>query len=216
MITIHDIEPMERLTHRSFTDLRHSAYDLQAMRFMVTCVCLLMEERMTREAEGTPPVHYIPDRTSWNYRIVITQPAALRTKKVVTTVGFFGSRKPDANLPLAQELDHNLLPELFRHKELLCYLSLALPTRNFANLVLFASPQGKAEWGGSRLHADAVRQLTPDFYDNVRLYNGRLEHGITRMDSLSLDIVKYFDYRSDPIWRAQRTLPRQVSTWYNQ
>lgn len=212
----HLIEPMERLDRRAFTDLHHSTYDLQVMRFMVTCVCLLLAQRPDQDGDQQALVHYYPDNGSWVYRIVITQPQVVQSQKHITVVGFFGHRNPDADLPLAQKLDHNLLPELFRHKELLCYMSLALPTRNFANLVLFLSQKGKIEWGNSRLHAEAVDELTPDFYENIRLYNGQLAQGITEIDSLRLDVVKYFDYRSDPIWRAQRTLPRRVSKWYDQ
>lgn len=208
------IGPLETLDHRPFTDLRNSTVDLQAMRFMIACVGHMLEQRRPGlEAEGAI-VHYHPAETNWVYRIVISQPHRLAKRSPITVVGFFGQRRPEANLPLAQQLDHELLPELFRHRELLCYMSLSLPTRNYANLVLFASPEGKEEWGGSALHAEAVRLLTPDFYDSVRLYNGRMRYGLDHIDGLHLDLVKYYDYHAQPVWRAVRPLPSQVQEWY--
>jgi hypothetical protein len=115
-------------------------------------------------------------------------------------------RNRGANLPLAQELDKLLIPELSNYDELLAYVSLCLPTGNFGNLVLFSSPSGKERWGGSEKHAEAVRMLTPDFYAAVRLYNGELPDGVADPDALRLALVKYYDYGERPLWRAVRTL----------
>ena len=90
--------------------------------------------------------------------------------------------------------------------ELLAYVSVCLPSGNFANLVLFASAEGKDAWGQSERHSLAVRVLTPDYYAAVRLYNGELPGGIAASETLRLNLVKYYDYGSRPLWRAVRPL----------
>ena len=191
---------------RSFTNLRHTTLDLQAIRFMVACVCLALEEASARPDPNLPLLLHQPSAVKWTQRMVITQPSRLRALAPLTVVGFFGLRNRDANVGLAQRLDRQLIPELTDHETLLAYATVALPSGNFGNLVLFTSPEGKEQWGRSEKHAEAVRLLTPDFYAAVRLYNGVLPEGIAAPDALQLLLIKYYDYGELPIWRAVRQL----------
>lgn len=198
--------PVEVEADRPFTDLRHTARDIQVMRFMVVCVWLALEQLDWTESEVRPIVLHQPHSDAWVHRIVITHPQQLIRRTDLVAVGFFGQRAPGGDLTLAQELDRGLIPELMCFDELLCYMSVALPTSDFANLVVFSAAAGKERWGESRKHAEAIRLLTPDYYRSVRLYNGSLPDGMRRADTLRLDLVKYYDYRSQPIWRAIREL----------
>ncbi len=208
-MTLAELSPHEVLPDRPFTDLRHVALELHVIRFMATCTWLVLEHDAA--IDPAPAVVHQPTIDGWIHRIIITQPARLRAHRPLTVVGFFGLKSHDANVTLAQHLDRQLMPELSSHTELLAYVSTCLPTGNFGNLVLFASPQGKEQWGGSELHAAAVRQLTPEYYTAVRLYNGTLADGLGALESLRLDLVKYYDYRSHPMWRAVRRLSAEVS-----
>lgn len=226
------LAPTDEIRDRPFTDLRHTQLDLQAMRFMAGCACLALETPLSPSGGGTAPsppgrgtvpsppgrglgrgssttplIIHQPDADHWTQRIIITQPERLRAHKPLTVVGFFGLRSAGADVALAQELDRQLLPELTAHAELLAYISVCLPTGNFGNLVLFASPEGKEAWGLSSKHSAAVRLLTPDFYTAVRLYNGELPGGVAACATLRLHLVKYYDYTSQPLWRAVRPLP---------
>ena len=207
-MTLIHLEPADVLGERPFTDLRHTQRDLQTLRFMVTCAWMALELMSDAGADrsGSFILHQ-PTADQWTQRIVITQPERLRRHKPLTVVGFFGLKSARANVALAQELDRQLLPELTAHAELLAYLSICLPTGNFANLVLFASPEGKDAWGQSERHNLAVRVLTPDYYAAVRLYNGDLPGGVAAGETLRLRLVKYYDYSSRPLWRAVRPLP---------
>lgn len=199
------IGPTTQLPERPFTDLRYTRQDLQVMRFMASCAWLALESSAATEQE--PPIFlYQPDAERWVHRFVLTQPERLRRSAPLTIVGFFGLRNPGGDVALAQRLDRELLPELSQHEALLAYVSVCLPTGNFANLVLFASPEGKEQWGMSEKHAAAVRLLTPDYYAAVRLYNGELPDGLAACESLRLRLVKYYDYGSRPLWRAVRSL----------
>ena len=155
----------------------------------------------------SPIIIHQPDPDHWTQRLILTQPQRLRDQRPLTVVGFFGLKNTGANVALAQELDRELIPELTTHAELLAYVSVCLPTGNFGNLVLFASPEGKDAWGLSAKHSAAVRLLTPDYYAAVRLYNGHLPGGVAACETLRLHLVKYYDYTSRPLWRAVRPLP---------
>lgn len=200
------LSPTESVTDKSFTDLRYTCQDEQAIRFMVTCLALTLEPSSAVESDRLPVLIHQPSPERWIYRIVITQPARLRVRHGLTVVGFFGLKSPNADVRLAQELDQRLIPELSNFDSLLAYVSFCLPTSNFANLVVFASAEGKEHWGRSEKHAEAIRLLTPDYYSAVRLYNGELARGIAYPDALQLFLVKYYDYQTRPMWRAVRPL----------
>ena len=203
-MSLIQLSAKEVVKDRSFTNLQHTTLELQAIRFMVACVCLALEEE---------PAHHDPNRTlllhqptaeKWTQRIVITQPARLNSLAPLTVVGFFGIRNYGADVSLAQRLDRQLIPELSDYEALLAYATVALPSGNYGNLVLFTCPEGKEQWGKSEKHAEAVRLLTPDYYSAVRLYNGVLPEGIVNPDALQLLVIKYYDYGDRPIWRAIR------------
>lgn len=202
------LAPQDVVGDRPFTDLRHTQLDLQAMRFMISCACLALEAagNVAATPESEPLVIHQPDAGQWSQRLILTQPQRLRRHHPLTVVGFFGLKSAAADVALAQELDRQLIPELTVHAELLAYVSVCLPTGNFGNLVLFAGPEGKVAWGLSAKHSAAVRLLTPDYYAAVRLYNGHLVGGVAACETLRLDLVKYYDYTSRPLWRAVRSL----------
>lgn len=201
-MSLLSLRPDEVLEEKPFTSLRHTAQDIDIMRFMVACVSLTLER--PHDNPETPLVFYQPAPEHWTHRVILTQPHILRGLHPLTVVGFFGLRNPGANVSMAQKLDRGLLPELMRFSGLHGYVSILLPTGNFANLVLFASPADKEQWGTSEKHAEAVRILTPDYYAAVRLYNGELPDGLERADRLCMHLVKYYDYRERPLWRAIR------------
>lgn len=210
MNLIH-LSATEVVQDKPFTDLRHTIQDKQAIRFMVVCVWLALEGSADMGLTAAPLLIHQPTPEKWIHRIVVTQPQRLCRLAPLTVVGFFGIKSAVADVSLAQDLDRQLIPELSNYDDLLAYATVCLPTGNFSNLVLFASPQGKEDWGHSVKHAEAVRLLTPDYYSAVRLYNGELPAGIAAPDDLRLALIKYYDYGSRPLWRAVRTLEPSVS-----
>lgn len=205
-MSLVQLSATEIVTDRPFTNLHHTLLDVQAIRFLVAGVFLALEETYTQPFLNLPLLLHQPSAAEWTQRIVVTQPARLRALGPLTVVGFFGLRNRGGDVGLAQKLDRQLLPELTDHDTLLAYATVALPTGNFGNLVLFATPEGKDQWGRSEKHAEAVRLLTPDYYAAVRLYNGILPEGIANPDGLRLLVIKYYDYGDCPIWRAVRRL----------
>jgi hypothetical protein len=206
-MSLTTIGTSDSIPERPFTDLDHTSHDLQVMQFMVTCLFLSMEKGRDSSGEGSPPwKFYHPTQVQWTYRIVITQFNKLADPNPLAFVGFFGFQNTNADTLLAQSLDRELISELSQFDSILAYVSIRLPTGNFSNLVVFTTQKGKEEWGRSEKHKEAIRILTPDYYSAVRLYNGELPDGIMNPETMRLKLVKYFDYKDQPTWRAVRPL----------
>ena len=119
---------------------------------------------------------------------------------------FFGQSRSQANIELAQEFDKTLLQEIPQHEGLISYSTMLLKDSNYANLVLFTSETAQMGWSRSEAHAKAVYELSPGYYHSIRIYNGRLPHGIQQSDALTLHKARYFDYDQTPMWRGVRVI----------
>jgi len=81
---------------------------------------------------------------------------------------------------------------------------------DFGNLVVFASPEAISKWNNSEVHRRLVAEISPPYYQTIRLNNGWLLRGLEDPDSLWIERVKYIDYSSRPFWRAVRKLDTEV------
>jgi hypothetical protein len=81
-----------------------------------------------------------------------------------------------------------------------------LADEDCGNLVLFGHDAAINHWGHSQAHMKAVYELSPSYYDSVRLYNGRLPLGLMVSNLLHITRIKYYDYSAVPLWRALREI----------
>lgn len=202
--------PMEILGERPFTHPRHIAHDLTVLRYMIDQLCLLLVES-ERYSQQTPPVTlYQVEMNECQHRFVIAQPELLQIpNRPLTVVGFFGQKRQRISgslLPLMEAMDVALREEFPQHPDLLSYSTLELPSGDSGNLVLFARDEAISQWGHGQAHLKAVYELSPSYYDSVRLYNGRLPLGLLVSDLLHLSRIKYYDYTEVPLWRGVREL----------
>jgi hypothetical protein len=193
------------LPERPFTDPTHTATDLAILQTLVAVLFPLAQQHQQLAGNQLPHIIQQMDEYGRAHRIVLIRPHLLLGERPLTLVGFFGQRRPQADDSTLFPLDDLLVRELPACPDLLSYSSMALANGDYANLVLFASPEGKQRWSESQTHARAV-DLAPSVYDSVRIYNGRLPHGLQLHSTPALDAVKYFDYHSSPLWRAIRSL----------
>jgi hypothetical protein len=201
------LQPDEVVAGRPFTDVQHTQTDLAILRYLVAHLEMTLDSRTSDEQDRRPLERYFPTAERWWHRVMVTQPECLLAARPLIIVGFFGQRRHNLNVSrveLAHALDKSLMSELPSYEDLLAYCTLALPTGDYSNLVVFAREEGIKHWGRSKTHAEAVRELTPDYYLSVRLYNGLLPSGLQRADELRLTQVKYYDYQQSPQWRAVR------------
>ncbi len=199
------LDPEEIVHGRPFTHPQHIAGDLNSLRYLADQLSLLLENPHLLARSQPPITIYRPELPNeWVYRIVIPDPKELMGGDRLIFVGFLGQRRDDADRKAADEFDEILVGEIPEHDGLLSYCTMALVSGNFCNLVLFSTEEAKVRWSRSEAHDRAVRQISPDYYYSVRLYNGVLPRGITDGRDMQVTRIKYFDYRDDPWWRAIR------------
>jgi hypothetical protein len=205
------LDPGEVVDGRPFTDPQHITGDLNSLRYLADQLRLLLKNPRLLGKSQPPITVYRPDLPNeWVYRIVIPDPEQLLAGDRLIFVGFLGQRRDEADRTVADEFDEILVGEIPEHAGLLSYCTMALVSGNFCNLVLFSDEGAKVRWSRSRAHDRAVRQISPDYYYSVRLYNGVLPRGISDGRDMQLTRVKYFDYQDDPWWRAVRVFEEEA------
>ncbi|MCA9917942.1 MAG: hypothetical protein KC445_08325 [Anaerolineales bacterium] len=206
MESVVHLSPTHILDERPFTHPDHVPGDLETLRYMASQLCLTLQNpHMVPDLPQTI-MYNLPGQSSWFQRQVLNRPDHFKTHSLFHLVGFFGQSRSQKNIDLAQEFDLVLLAEIPQHEGLSSYCTMQLRDGNFANLVLFIDNEAQMHWSRSQAHAKAVYELSPGFYHSVRIYNGRLPHGIHQSDDMTLHKARYFDYDESPMWRAERTL----------
>jgi hypothetical protein len=198
------LEPDEQIEGRPFTDPEHSHEDLVRMRLMAHQLVTTYDNPVVCDfIPGQRPVCQ-SDPQGRHFRIYYLQPDRLFSAKNITVVGFFGHRRPDADIRPLLQADKQFERQFHNFAGLLSLSTVRLPTGDFANLVLFTSPEEKDAWNISEPHRTLVAEISPPYYRSVRLNNGLLPDGLAAPDDLFLLRVKYLDYESNPPWRALR------------
>lgn len=206
MESVVHLSPTHILDERPFTHPQHIPGDLETLRYMARHLGLTLQNpHMLTELPQTI-LHNVPGQSSWIQRQVLSHPTHFKTHSLFHVVGFFGQSRSQANIALAQEFDLTLLTEIPQHDGLSSYCTMQLKDGNYANLVLFISEAAQIGWSRSEAHAQAVYDLSPNFYHSIRIYNGRLPEGVHQSDELTLHKARYFDYDDVPMWRGVRTL----------
>ncbi len=199
-----NLSAKERVPGRPFTDPQHSARDLAVMRHMAWQLVDTYDDPVVCDFQpGKRPICK-SDAQKRFFRIYYVQPNLLFALTDLTAVGFFGQKRPQADIQPLLEADKKFEAIFHDHPGLLSLSTVRLPDGDFANLVLFTDDQAKDNWNTSPLHAEIVPKISPPYYRSVRLNNGRLPRGLDRPGELFLERTRYIDYDSDPPWRALR------------
>ena len=139
-------------------------------------------------------------------RIYYIPPALLFDLHNLTVVGFFGQKRPNADIKPLLAADKAFEATFHDHPGLLSLSTVRLPDGDFGNLVLFTDSEAKDHWNHSPLHYQLVAEISPPYYRSIRLNNGILPNGLDAPDKLTLVRTRYIVYSSDPPWRALRPL----------
>jgi hypothetical protein len=210
MTAICYLQPMEILAERPFTHPRHTAHDIAVLRYMIDQLCLLLEQSHQYAQQPAPVTLYQEEANGCEHRFVIPQPEQLQIpNRPLTVVGFFGQKRQRISIslkPLIEAMDQALRDEFPHHPDLFSYSTLELPSGDCGNLVLFARDEAINQWGHGQSHLQAVYELSPSYYDSVRLYNGRLPLGLMVSNLLHLSRIKYYDFSEVPLWRGVREI----------
>jgi hypothetical protein len=123
-----------------------------------------------------------PDKRS--LRIIVQDREALIKAPTLYFVGFFGTKKSQIEPVISDQLaklDRTLIRHLEEVSPVLSYSSLELPDfYNYANLVLFSHPDSLKHWKKNNYqHRKASREVSPHYYQSVKIHFGVLESGLT-------------------------------------
>ena len=192
------LQPAKVVPERPFSDPAASTDDVTIIQDMITH----LHDLLARSSK-TPPVYLDrQEEDGKRHRLVVPNWQALRRKRDLVAVSFFGQLRPQVDHKPINDLEEDIRERLTRVRGLLAYYNLLMPGRGFGNLVLFRSDRAKARWRSNNAHGEAVR-LTPQHYYSVRLHNGIIRGGL-EAGAYELVRTKYYDYRNGTTWRAIR------------
>ncbi len=174
---------------------------------------LLQDLRALMRRAATGHVRLLPhQRVTWEVhglqrRTVVCDPDRLLGFDDVHVVGFFGDRRPTADVPAVDQVETALLEEFRTHPGILSYSSVELVDDQWANLVVHTDPDDREAWRSSAVHVEAVDRIAPVTYRSVRIHNGCITGGVIGPETITIQSTKYWDYDSAPPWHAFRELP---------
>ena len=196
--------PDQRLSDRGFTDPAWSERDRAALESMAARLrAVLREEKPSVQAKRLD-IFYLTEDDGCAHRVVIVNWAELMGCATLTVVGFFGQRRGDADMQATLMADAVMLQQFTEQPHLLSYSSRQFVSGQWANLVLFSSPEGINHWGANSYHSQAAREISPSYYNSIRLHNGALEDGLWSGQPIRLQRTKYYDFRGADLWHAVR------------
>ena len=139
-------------------------------------------------------------------RVIVANAMGLHNRRAVCVVGFFGERHLEQDHTPLEEANAEIVLEFRNFPGILSYSSMELPDGNWANLVLHDIPEVREYWRASERHARAAQELSPKYYQTVRIHNGTLAGGVMSGRTISIERTKYWDYRYPKVWHAVREL----------
>jgi hypothetical protein len=180
---------------RPFADPARSDDDLAALAAIRAAL-------VRRHAAGGGPGRWV-DAAGAEHWLVAPDWDALASTRPAVAVGFFGQARADVDHAPIVDLEHDILARAASFAGLLAYCNVRFADGQWGNLVLFADAGGPGHVWGDAVHADAIAR-TPRHYHSLRLHRASLAGGLLGEDGLRLERTSYYDFASDPVWRAVR------------
>ena len=199
------LAPDEVVPQKMFAHPDHVSSDRSTL-------CLLIRDVARRLSETDAALEvWEPSKENWYRHVIIPRPQAFTDHERLTVVGFFGRRRDLVSLEVAraiQDMSDLLDERIPSFTSVLSYSThLLVDELNYANLVLLDSPEAISTWRHTEPHPAAAGALSKDYYAFVRIYHGSVAtRDLAREGAVVLERVKYWDYRDDPTWTAQRDL----------
>jgi hypothetical protein len=144
-----------------------------------------------------PLLYYLEEGQKYTHRIAIYSPQELLLSNKLDLVGFISRKLQPEDPHVIEEIraiDKKLIVELISTPGLMSYSSLELRDGRWCNLVLFSGAETKMHIRNSEIHTYAAYQLSPRYYDWIRLHNGILSTGLARNEML-LQKTTYYVFR---------------------
>ena len=143
-----------------------------------------------------PLLYYLEEGDKYTHRIAIYSPQELLLNNQLEFVGFISRKLQPGDSQVIEEIrtvDKKLIVELINTPGLMSYSSLELHDGRWCNPVLFSGPETKLHLKQSETHKYAAYQLSPRYYEWVRLHNGIMPGGLAR-NELVLQKTKFYQF----------------------
>ncbi|MCY4621557.1 MAG: hypothetical protein OXD34_06950 [bacterium] len=193
-------------------DIRHYEADLALLNHLLQDLRALLRRAKAGELVLSPYEVRTWEEDGLRRRIVMCDPATLFEGTDVLIVGFLGNRRSTPEAQAIDEFDIDVISEFRQYPGILSYSSTERVPQQWANLVVHQEVGDRDAWRHSAVHIEAAEVLSPVVYDSVRIHNGRLRGGPIGDGRVIVEISKYWDYDSDPMWHAVRTLPGGITS----
>lgn len=201
-----ELGAVERADGHRFSDVEHTDHDRVIMRKMAHQLVNTYEDPLVCDFTLRNGPVCQSDPQGRHFRIYYIQPARLFSDQNLAVVGFFGNKRPGADIRPLLKADKLFEAEFQHHPDLLSLSTVRLANGDFGNLVLFAQAEAISKWNNSDVHRKLVAEISPPYYLTIRLNNGWLPKGLRDPDGLRIERVKYIDYASTPYWRGVRMI----------
>ena len=193
-------------------EIRHYEADLGVLNHLLHDLRLLLLQTKAGETTLLPYQMINWREDGLRRRVVLCDPATLLTGTDVLIVGFIGNRRSSEEANQIDEFDFDVVGEFRQYPGILSYSSMELIPNQWANLVVHQEVGDREAWRRSAIHIEAAEDLSPRVFHSVRIHNGRVLGGPVGDGSVIVEVSKYWDYDSDPMWHAVRTIPGGITT----
>ena len=170
--------------------------DIVLLRYMTQRIYITLYLLDEPKDASQPLLYFLEEGHKYTHRIAIYSPQALLLNNKLDFVGFISRKLQPGDSQVIEEIrtvDKKLILELINTPGLMSYSSLELRDGRWCNLVLFSGPETKSYLKQSDMHKYAAYQLSPRYYDWVRLHNGIMPGGLAH-NELLLQKTKFYRF----------------------
>jgi hypothetical protein len=170
------------LSKENGKDLRKDKQDLIVLRYMAQHVRMMLQVPGQMGHAPLPWIYHLEERQRRTHRIAIYQPQSLLQNHDLAFVGFVSAKQQTTDQEMVDRLnavDQDMLSELIHVPGLLSYSSLELRTGRWYNLVVLKDLAVISYFHTIGTHRHAAYELSPHYYEWIRLHNGSLPGGLS-------------------------------------
>jgi len=182
--------------------VHEGTFDLVVLRSMAQKLLGTLRTREQPVNEPLPIRYAFNERHGRTHRMLLFTPQEVLFESQLAFVGFVSNRRKRLDPRIIEEIflvDQQLLDELVHVPGLLSYSSFELRAGNWYNLVVFRDSAARSHFGALEMHRYAAYQLSPVYYEWIRLHNGSLPGGLAHQEMVLRDTKWYvFPERQQP------------------
>ncbi len=187
----------EALEEHSLSHSEENEQDIVLLRYMAQRIYVTLYLLDEPTDPSQPLLYYSEEGNKHTHRIAIYKPQQLLLNSRLDFVGFISRKQQPGDQEVIEEIrgmDKKLIVELINTPGLMSYSSLELRDGRWCNLVLFSGAETKMHIRNSEMHAYAAYQLSPRYYEWIRLHNGIILAGLAR-NEMQLQKTTYYVFQ---------------------